>query len=247
MQDERSSKVTCPKIQRRLPVICKVPQRRRIESTSQPAVGINHMGHPKKHVTEESRLAANRDKSNHSYAKNQNAIRLRRKDVYKKSGQDKHLHQIRGSNALELRKATSSHSQPMPSVVENKSDPMIELCVRAKRIEVDFGAFIDNDPVAYAKSLMHRYFCDRIIQGCIKVFTDPLSQLYEWRTSYETVLDAVLQLDGCSPRRAAMQKVGQPLWDTIGYLENIWCSAIEGPKELRDAYNRKRLTWQRAL
>ncbi|SJL17953.1 uncharacterized protein ARMOST_21524 [Armillaria ostoyae] len=121
---------------------------------------------------------------------------------------------------------------------------MIAICVRAKHIEVDFQAFITSDLVTYTKSVMHRYFCDHTMQGLIDVFTVPLDRLYKWRDAYETVLAEALQAEGCTPRRAALQKAGQPLTDTIRYLEDIWCLVIDGPGALCDAYSKKTLAWQ---
>lgn len=123
---------------------------------------------------------------------------------------------------------------------------MIVICVHAKRIEVNFQAFITSDPVTYTKSVMRWYFCDHMMQGWIDVFTMPLDQLYEWCDAYETVLAEALQAEGCTLRRAVLQKVGQPLTDTIRYLEDIWCSAIDGPGALRNAYSKKTLAWQQS-
>ncbi len=123
---------------------------------------------------------------------------------------------------------------------------MIAICVRAKRIEVDFQVFITSDLVTYTKSVMCWYFCDHTMQGRISVFTMPLDRLYEWHDAYETVLAEALQAEGCTPTRAALQKVGQPLTDTIRYLEDIWCSAIDTPGALCDAYSKKTLAWQQS-
>ncbi|KAK0433182.1 hypothetical protein EV421DRAFT_1741780 [Armillaria borealis] len=137
---------------------------------------------------------------------------------------------------------TSMGPKPSPP-----PDPMIAICVCAKRVEVDFQAFIASDLVTYTKGVMRQYFCDHTMQGLIDVFTVPLDRLYEWRDTYDTVLADALQADGCTPRREVIQKVGQPLMGTIRYLEDIWCSAIDGPGALRGAYSKKTLAWQWGL
>ncbi len=125
-------------------------------------------------------------------------------------------------------------------------DPMIVICICAKCIEVNFQAFITSDLVTYTKSVMCRYFCDHTMQGWINVFTMPLDWLYKWRNAYETMLAEALQVEGCTPRRVVLQKVGQPLTDTIQYLEDIWCLAIDSPGALCDVYSKKTLVWQQS-
>ncbi|PBK70785.1 hypothetical protein ARMSODRAFT_974047 [Armillaria solidipes] len=137
-----------------------------------------------------------------------------------------------GNSPRHYRGHRETSTGPKPSPPPN---PMIAICVRAKRVEVNFQAFIASDPVTYTKGVMCWYFCDHTMQGLIDVFTVPLDQLYEWRDAYDTVLADALQADGCTPRREAIQKAGQPLMDTIWYLEDMWCSAIDGPGALRDA------------
>ncbi|SJL14291.1 uncharacterized protein ARMOST_17747 [Armillaria ostoyae] len=178
---------------------------------------------------------------------NQESIRKKRKVAYQNSKKNKQVRRIGGSRALELRNPSaggSNTTQSPPKVV--KVNPMIALGVRAKHIKFDFKNYIDTDPVAYTRSLMRKYFSDHVHQGRMDVFTLPLDRLYEWHHSYEEVLAEVLQVEGCTPRRDSVQKAGQPLFDAIRYLEDIWCSVIEGPAALRTAYNKKLLAWQRA-
>ncbi len=116
--------------------------------------------------------------------------------------------------------------EPSPPPVP---DLVIQLGVHAKSIMHDFLTFIIKDDVVnFIKSLMHDYFCDKTVQGRIEVFMTPLDCLYDFRSDYENVLGKVLQVEGCTPWWAAMEKVGEPIWEAVRYLKEIWCVVIEG-------------------
>ncbi|PBK59518.1 hypothetical protein ARMSODRAFT_1027368 [Armillaria solidipes] len=207
------------------------------------------MAWPTKYTTEEAKRQSNREKSSRSYMKNQEAIQERRQKKYQEA-QSKRNHRTRrigGTNALELvQTPRPSSSTPATSAEQPSSQcrEVVRLAVRAKRIQHDFEEFTCGlDAVKYAESLIQAYFAEG--DGKINVFTDPLEHTYEFQRLYDDVLKDLLQAEGCTPRRDAVEKAGQPIKDVISFLEDIWCVAIEGRTELCLAYKRGRLIWQR--
>ncbi|SJL12105.1 uncharacterized protein ARMOST_15526 [Armillaria ostoyae] len=206
------------------------------------------MARPRKYTMEETKQQANRDKSTQSYAKCQDVIWACHKEVYEENKKCRGSSRIRGSNVRELieRRPGSSRvdsvSHQSPKVIP-QNDAFIALGIHSRRILHDFEAYTNTDDIiTYVKSLMRQYFSHN--KHNIGTFTVPLDQLYEFRRMYEDVLAEALQAEGCTTRRDAMEKAGKPIMDVIAYVEDIWCTAIEGPGPLRLAYTHKRLAWQ---
>lgn len=121
---------------------------------------------------------------------------------------------------------------------------VIWLATHAKRIQHDFDDFVSGlDSVEYMESLIQTYFADGDTK--IGMFTDPLEHIYEFQRLHDKVLGDLLQAEGCTPQRDAVEKGGQLINEMISLLQDIWCVTIEGPMELHLVYKRRRLSWQR--
>ncbi|KAK0231991.1 hypothetical protein EDD85DRAFT_955828 [Armillaria nabsnona] len=177
---------------------------------------------------EEAKKQSNQEKSSRSYARNQEVIRERRKTKYLETQKCIGLFRIGSTNALEsVQTLIPSSSTPATMAEQPPSQcrEVIWLATHAKRIQHDFDDFVSGlDPVEYVESLIRTYFTDGDTK--IGVFTDPLEHIYEFQRLHDKVLGDLLQAEGCTPRRDAVEKGGQPIKEVISLLQDI-CNLFE--------------------
>ncbi len=111
----------------------------------------------------------------------------------------------------------------------------------------EFNDFLKGrTPHDYVEDRLRAYFQNKSQwQGQISLFVDPLDNLGWMQDGYTQIAAKALHADGPSKRQIKLAEAGQPIKCLVGWLEDIWHSAIDGPQELRLAYGKQRLRWQR--
>lgn len=143
---------------------------------------------------------------------------------------------------VKLASAPPPPPPPAPDVFPKLSD-------KAKVLWDDFDYFIGGVLLtSFVKHLLKRYFrLDSKRQGQITVFVEPLDELYQFKKSYGCIIVQSLRIKGSSARHLALEQEGQSIGRAIEWVEDIWRCAIDGPGNLRLAYNRKLMAWQRRV
>ncbi len=76
---------------------------------------------------------------------------------------------------------------------------------------------------------------------------EPLDELYQFKKSYGCIVVQSLRIEGPSARHLALEQEGQSIGRAIEWVEDIWHCVIDGLGNLRLAYNRKLMAWQRRV
>ncbi|SJL13947.1 uncharacterized protein ARMOST_17398 [Armillaria ostoyae] len=140
-------------------------------------------------------------------------------------------------------------ASPPPPPPPPPADVFPKLSSEAKVLQDDFNYFIGGVSLTgFVKHLLKKYFrSDSKHQGQIAVFVEPLDELYRFQKSYGCIVAQSLRIEGPSARHLALEQEGQLIGRAVEWVEDIWHCAIDGLGNLRLAYNRKLMAWQRRV
>ncbi len=138
---------------------------------------------------------------------------------------------------------------PPPPPPPPPVDVFPKLSDEAKVLRDDFDYFIGGVSLtSFIKHLLKKYFrSDSKCQGQIAVFVEPLDELYRFQKSYGCIIAQSLRIKGPSTRHLGLEQEGQSIGRAVEWVEDIWRCAIDGPGNLRLAYNRQLMAWQRRV
>ncbi|PBL04064.1 hypothetical protein ARMGADRAFT_1070548 [Armillaria gallica] len=152
------------------------------------------------------------------------------------------LKRLRNTNQYEITSVPVAIPKPAPP-----PDLFPKYGADARVIVQEFEDYLKGRmPHDYVERLLCFYFKrNSRRQGQLMLFVDPLDNLYRMQKNYADVVAKALQTDSPSEQQQKLARAGEPIGQLVHWLEDIWHAGIDGPQNLRLAYGKRRLKWQR--
>ena len=119
------------------------------------------------------------------------------------------------------------------------------LSAEVEAIDTELTELLSGPASAYAESVYYEsLWTSSSTAGCTEVIKIALTGFNAMQTTISNLMDRILQVDGIGKEWQAVDRTNKRLKQVVGFLEDIYCSALLGTSELVNMHGRGELLFQ---